>query len=101
MSYLYYLYYLLKIYPLLYYLFMLYRLFEYYSFTRKVYHILITSINKTIKKDKDVEEIYEMILETEPDKIVTLDETKYVTYYAGEEKTVLKHNWFADKEHND
>jgi len=97
-----YLYYFIKIYPFIYYIFTIYHLIEYYSFTRKICSLVNTAFYKAfihVKESEEVEEIYEMILATEPDKTITIDDTKYVKYYAGDEETTeIKEEWFEQRE---
>lgn len=92
-----YIYYFLKFYPFIYYAFTLYRIVEYYSFAKKVYILLATAFCKAfnqVKESEEIDEIYEMISMTEPDKTVTIDDTKYVTYHAGE-TVEIKPDWYA------
>jgi len=92
-----YLYYFLRFYPLVYYAFTLYRIVEYYSFAKKVCSLFIKAFDKAlnqVKKSEEVEEIYEMISMTEPDKTITVDDSKYVTYYNGE-TAEIKDEWYG------
>lgn len=76
----------------------LYRVVEYYSFTKKVCSLMIKAFHKAfdkVKESEEIEEIYEMILMTEPDKTVTIDDTKYGKYYAGDEGTPVKDEWYC------
>lgn len=80
----------------------MYKLFEYYTFSRKICSLLSSAFHKAFKHAKEseeVEEIYEMILATDPDKTVTVDDTQYVKYYAGNEETTdIKEEYFEQKE---
>ena len=92
-----YLYYFLRFYPFIWYAMTLYRITEYYSFTMKICSLFMKAFHKAfdeVKESEEVEEIYEMILMTEPDKTVTIDDTNYVEYYAGEGTTV-KEEWYG------
>ena len=93
-----YLYYFLRFYPLIWYALTLYRIVEYYSFTKKVCKLLLNAFHKAFqhaKKSEEVEEIYEMILMTEPDKSITIDDTKYAKYYAGDEEITVTDEWYG------
>ena len=93
-----YLYYFIRFYPLLWYVLTLYRIVEYYSFTKKVCKLFLDAFHKAFhhaKESKEVEELYEMILMTEPDKTIMIDDTNYVEYYAGNEGTTVKEEWYG------
>ena len=90
-----YLYYFVYFYPLVYYSFTLYRIVEYYSFAKKICSLGSVAFYKAfnqVKQSEEIEEIYQIISMTEPDK--TIDDTAYVSYFAGEETVHVKDNYF-------
>ena len=95
----YYLYYFIRLYPILCYILTIYRMYEYFSFSKKICNLLIGAFCNAfvhIKESDEVEELYEMILATDPDKTVMIDDTEYVKYYEEEDKEV-KEDWFEDQ----
>ena len=94
-----YLYYFVRLYPLFCYMFTMYRMFEYYSLAKKICNLFISAFYKAFMHAKDseeIEEIYEMILTTDPNNTVLIDDTKYVKYYDEEDKKV-KEDWFDEQ----
>lgn len=82
---------LIKYYPILTYVMIIYKYYEYLGYIRNIYNIFSYCIYKIIpiKKDKEIDEIYEIIMETEPGEyeLILKDETGYVKY--NEEKKVM------------
>ena len=71
---------LVKIYPFFYYLILLYRTYEYIGFFRRIYSTIVYIFTPNKKKDEPIDEIYEIILETEPGELETelINDTGYV-----------------------
>ncbi len=82
----------IKYYPYFYYLMSVYDCFCYLNFMRKIYVYIYNKFKPEI--NKEIDEIYEMILKTEPGKvdIITQNDTNYVKYYERSEKVYDK--WF-------
>ena len=82
----------IKYYPYFYYLMTLYDFFGYLNFMRRMYVYIYNKLKPEI--NKEIDEIYEMILTTEPGKVdtITQNDTDYVKYYE-KDKTVYD-KWF-------
>ena len=96
-----YFYYFVRLYPILCYIFTAYRMFEYYSLAKKICNLFINAFHKAFihaKESEEIEEIYQMILTTDPNEIIIIDDTKYVKYYEKDNKKEIKDNWFEQKE---
>jgi hypothetical protein len=92
-----YLLYFLRLYPFLFYVLRVYQLYEYINYAQKIYKILSITLLKLFpkKKPKEIDEIYEFVLETEPygePKTIIKDDTKYIKY--NEENKEIKKNYF-------
>lgn len=95
-----YVYYFIKFYPYFCYIFTIYRIFEYYTFAKRISNLFITAFYNAIihiNKSEEIEEIYEMILTTEPNKTVLIDDTKYVKYYEENDEKNVKEDWFDEQ----
>jgi len=71
----------IQLYPYLYYITIILRTYEYIGYINRIYQILGRLFKKReIKKEKEIDEIYDIIMETEPGKIeITIDnDTNYV-----------------------
>lgn len=89
-----YLLYFINFYPFIFYLLRLYKLYEYYSFTKKVYNIVFNFYNRIFiskKNSKEIDEIYEFVLESEPHKSIIKDDTNYIKY--NEKNKIIKDNY--------
>lgn len=75
-------------YPLLSYLMMIYRYYEYIGYLSYIYNIIMYIFIPKIV-EKEVDEIYEMIIETEPGKyeVIIKDDTNFVKY--NEDKKII------------
>ena len=82
----------IKYYPYFYYLMTLYDFFGYLNFMRKMYQYIYNKLKPQI--NKEIDEIYEMILETTPGKIdVIIDnDTNYVKY--NEKDKIIYDKWY-------
>ena len=91
-----YLLYFLQFYPYIFYLMKIYKLYEYIDFINNIYNVIsrfYKNITYTKKNNnKNIDEIYEFIIETTPHESVTLDETKYLVY--NEKDKNIKSNYF-------
>lgn len=83
-----YLYLVIKYYPVFSYIIMMYRCYEYMGYVSYIYNVIMYIFTPKIV-DKELDEIYEMIIETEPGEyeVILEDETGYVKY--DEEKIVM------------
>lgn len=79
---------IIKYYPLFSYIIMMYRCYEYMGYISYIYNFIIYIFTPKIV-DKELDEIYEMIIETEPGEyeIILDDQTEYLKY--NEEKTII------------
>ena len=84
-----YLYLFIKYYPILSYLMMMYRCYEYIGYINRIYSMIMYIITPKVV-NKELDEIYEIIIETEPGKYETIleDETGYVKH--NEDKKIIK-----------
>lgn len=79
---------LIKYYPLFSYILMMYRCYEYMGYVSYIYNFVMYIFTPKIV-DKELDEIYEMIIETEPGEyeVILDDETGYIKY--DEEKKII------------
>lgn len=79
---------IIKYYPLFSYIIMMYRCYEYMGYISYIYNFIMYIFTPKIV-DKELDEIYEMIIETEPGEyeIILDDQTEYLKY--NEEKTII------------
>ena len=78
----------IKYYPIISYFMIMYRCYEYIGYINYIYNFLIYIFTPKIV-DKELDKIYEMIIETEPGEyeVILEDQTEYVKY--NEEKKVI------------
>lgn len=83
-----YLYLVIKYYPVFSYIIMMYRCYEYMGYVSYIYNVIMYLFTPKIV-DKELDEIYEMIIQTEPGEyeVILEDETGYVKY--NEEKIIM------------
>ena len=92
-----YLLYFIKFYPFIYYFMTIYNLYEYIQFTKKIYSIVESVVHKFFakkKQEKEIDEIYELIMETEPGNVeITIDDDTYYVKYNEKHKKIYN-EWF-------
>lgn len=86
---------IVKYYPYFYYLMTIYDCFGYLNVAKKIYQYIYNKLNPT--KEKEIDEIYEMIMETTPGEVEVIihNDTNYVKY--NEEHKIIKENWYEVK----
>lgn len=86
---------IIKYYPYFYYLMTLYDLFGYVNFIRKMYQYFYCKLNPS--KNREIDEIYDIIMQTEPGEIEVIidNDTNYVEY--NEENKEIKEKWYDIK----
>ena len=86
---------IVKYYPYFYYLSTIYDLIGYLKFVRKMYQYIYYKLNPP--KEKEIDEIYDMVMETTPGEIeiVIHNDTDYVKY--NEVNKVIKEKWYEVK----
>ena len=82
----------IKYYPYFYYLMTLYDFFGYLNFMRKMYAYIYNKLKPEI--NKEIDEIYELISQTEPGKVdvITQNDTNYVKY--NEKTKTIYDKWY-------
>ena len=82
----------IKLYPYLLYIMTIYDLFGYISFIRNMYQCIYYKLNHP--RNKEIDEIYDMILETEPGELEVIidNDTNYVKYNEADKK--INEKWY-------
>lgn len=88
-------------YTISFYIFNIYNSYKYIIFMKKITDLFISATLKTfnhLKNTDEIEEIYEMILTTEPGKTITIDDTNYIEKYQDNLQEDIQEEYFNQME---